>query len=135
MEEGRRMAIHVERHHAVRILHRDTTDRRDRPPLGRGERILLAEHDLAGAPVVATTAALHHRADRWRALPWEELGRVRWVDGVLELTPFGGEPLLLRLAGSTRLPGVVRDLVGSTELIGTRIGLVDGRTGSVAARR
>jgi hypothetical protein len=129
------MATHVERHIGLRTLHRETAALNQRPPLARGERALITERDLAGYHVVASTAALHYQAYGWRRLPWEELGRVRWRDGVLELTRFDGESIQVRLPGSSRLPEVVRDLVGSTELIGTRVALIDGRFATVAARR
>jgi hypothetical protein len=133
------MAFHAE----LRVLPRPTEAGAapagaTRPPLSRGERVLMTEKDSdGGGSVVVTAAALYHYSHGWRRLPWEELGRIRRTpDGhALELTRFGAAPVRLRISASSRLPAVVRDLVAATELIGTPVTLVEGRTGSVSARR
>jgi hypothetical protein len=101
---------------------------RTRPPLLRGERILVEERADGSRPVIATTRALHHRGDQgWQRLPWEETGRVRWDERrrLLELLSFSGDPLSLRLGDRTRLPAVARERVAATELISSRVE-VDG---------
>jgi hypothetical protein len=133
------MATHAERHVGLRVLPRPATPAlHRRPPLARGERVLITEQDSSdgGGPIVATSRALYHHAGGWR-LPWEELGRVRWTpaEGRLELTRFGAPPTLLRIPSASRLPRIIRDLVGATELIGTRVAMVDGRAATVSARR
>jgi hypothetical protein len=133
------MATHVARHTGLRELHRPATAAgAPPPPLPRGERVLVTERDTdGGGPIVATRRALYQHAAGWRRLPWEELGRVRWrpTDGRLELTRFGAEQIRLRIPAYSRLPRVVRELIAATELIGTRVAMVDGRTGTVSARR
>jgi hypothetical protein len=101
---------------------------RTRPPLLRGERILIEERAEGSTPVIATTRALHHRGGQgWQRLPWEETGRVRWDAGrrLLELLSFSGEPLYLRLSDRTRLPAVARERVAATELVSSQVE-VDG---------
>ena len=153
------MAVHVERlggmHVAPGPLKRVLRQLRDDsrtaahgmqpPPMARHERLLLTERDQAGTPVVATTLALYHRSDPvgaggWHRMPWEELGRVRWdrLNRRLEVTRYPGGPsrtLRLRLAVTSRVPDVIRDRVGATELGGLPVALGNGTTATVAARR
>src|SRR5512138_2043974 len=105
------MATHAERHVRLRALPRPAKPAVDlRPPLPRGERVLLTEHDSGGGggggggPIVATPRALYHHAGGWHRLPWEELGRVRWTpaEGRLELTRFGAPPTRLRIPADSR---------------------------------
>jgi hypothetical protein len=110
---------------------------RTRPPLLRGERVLVEERAEGSAPVVATNRALHHRGpEGWRRVPWEETGRVRWdaQRHVLELATFSGQPLELRLARPTRLPSVARERVAATVLVTTRVELNGTGCAMVTAR-
>jgi hypothetical protein len=125
------MATHTGSHlisGAVRFAFRRPANpaHRTRPPLLRGERVLVEERAEGSAPVVATNRAVHHRGPQgWRRVPWEEIGRVRWIAErhTLELGTFGGDPLVLRLAGATRLPAVVRERVAATVLVSSRVEL------------
>jgi hypothetical protein len=110
---------------------------RTRPPLLRGERVLVEERAEGSTPVVATNRALHHRgAAGWRRLPWEETGRIRWdaQRRTLELSTFGGDPLVLRLAVETRLPAMVRERVAATVLVSSRVELNSTGCAVVTAR-
>lgn len=113
---------------------------RSRPPLDRGERVLVSERAEGSAPVVATTRALHHRGPvGWLRLPWEEIGRVRWdaAKHTLELIRFtGGSPAMVtvRLNPPTRLPSVVKERVTATILVSTRVELDGWGYANVVAR-
>jgi hypothetical protein len=114
------------------------------PPLQSDERVLIAEEEAGGVPVVATTFALHHVGQpagtaTWQRLPWEEMGRVHWErrTGVLTMVRFPGGPqrtVRLRLSPSSALPALVRERVAATEIAAAEIALT-GYPSTVRARR
>jgi hypothetical protein len=116
-----------------------------RPPLTHRERVLAAEPDASGAPVVATTLALYHRDpsaedELWRRLALESIGRLRWDPGraVLDLTSFAPAPILrlkLQLRRGTRIGTIVKDRVAAIRIVGTRVSLDNGGTALITARR
>jgi hypothetical protein len=115
------------------------------PPLVPRERVLAAEPDASGAPVVATTLALYHREpsaedEIWRRLGLESIGRLRWDPdrGVLDLTSFAAGPVLrltLQLKRGTRIGTIVKERVAAMLIVGTRVPLDNGGTALVTARR
>jgi hypothetical protein len=113
---------------------------RIRPPLQRGERVLLAERAEGSAPIVATTRALYHRgADGWQRWPWEETGRVHWDEArhTLQVTRYADGPpetVSVRLLPLTRIPALARERVAATILLSTRVDLKDSGQAVITAR-
>jgi hypothetical protein len=113
---------------------------RIRPPLQRGERVLLAERAEGSAPVVATTRALYHRgAEGWQRWPWEETGRVHWDDArhILHITRYADGPpetVSVRLLPQTRIPALAKERVAATIVLSTRVSL-DGTGQAVITAR
>jgi hypothetical protein len=113
-------------------------------PIGPAERVLSTGHDLAGALVVATSAAVYFQ-DRggpapWSRLGWEDVDAVRWHDRhqVLAFTgvhPGGLWRKELVLASRSALVDVARERVASTLLASTVVRLGDQPCARVTARR
>lgn len=98
-----------------------STDLRARLALDKGERILTAAHDPAGAcALVATERALYHRDDRnhWRRQGWERVSAVDWDAAGRRLVFTGLTDLGL---GPQRGDLALRDRGCLVELAGERI--------------
>jgi len=113
----------------------------DRPPLARNERILVAETDRDGVPVVATTVAIYRRETppAWTRLGWEQTLSVKWdsAEGVLNLRGLSSDVPAMRLAPARRsaIVPLARERVGATVLASTQVSL-NGHGGAlVTARR
>jgi hypothetical protein len=117
-----------------------------RPPLVRGERVLVIDRDVTGAPVVATTLAIYHggsdgapEGTDWRRLGWVDVGRVRWDPyrdelALTSLSPVASAHLTVRLARRTRLPALARERVGATLVACCQVP-VGGRVAAVVQAR
>ena len=114
-------------------------------PLSPAERVLATGHDLAGWPVVATSAAVYFQ-DRggpgrtWSRRGWEDVEVVRWHDRHQVLTFTGVHPgglwrKDLVLASRSALVDVARERVASTLLASTTVRLGDQPCARVTARR
>lgn len=114
-------------------------------PIGPAERVLATGRDVAGSPVVATSAAVYFQdrtgpARRWSRLGWEDVDVVRWHDRhqVLAFTgvhPGGMWRKELVLASRNALVDVARERVASTLLASTAVRLGDQPCARVTARR
>jgi hypothetical protein len=113
-----------------------------RPPLAKGERVLAGMADTAGAPVVATTAAIYLGGESraWRRLGWVELASVTWDPrrGILRLVGLTEDEVYQVRLGDVRRPrlvALVREQFDASVLVSVPVSLAGGRTATVVARR
>ncbi|AGZ41242.1 hypothetical protein [Actinoplanes friuliensis] len=121
-------------------------DRRKRPLLPRGERVLISEHDTAGdRQVVGTRYAVYHQGAPHEPEPWHRLGwdQIERVDrdsarGELVLVPAvpGRVPVLvLRIRDGQRFHDLARERIAATTLLRVPLSRSGRPAGALTARR
>jgi hypothetical protein len=124
---------------------RTSAAKADGAPIGHAERVLTTDYDLAGSPVVATSAAVYFQ-DRggagrtWSRLGWEDVDAVLWHNRHQVLAFTGVQPggiwqKDLALASRSVLVDVARERVASTFLASTIARLGDQARARVTVRR